>query len=141
MTDNLTIEQRKYNMSRIRSKDTNPEFIVRKYLYNKGLRYRLHKDNIPGKPDLVFKKFNAALFINGCFWHGHKNCKYSVSPKTNVKYWNQKIEQNIQRDKLNYKKLKLDNWNVIIIWECQLKKDKRENTLYKLYKNLISTLD
>jgi len=125
-------EIRSYNMSRIRSKDTKPEIIVRKYLYSKGFRYRLHDKSLPGKPDIVLKKYNTVVFIHGCFWHGHNNCKYFVIPKTRTDWWLEKINRNIANDNANYSKLKESGWNIITIWECELKPKKIEITLQNL---------
>lgn len=122
---------RSYNMSQIKSKDTKPELLVRKYLHAQGFRYKLHDKNLPGKPDLVLPKYNTVIFIHGCFWHGHKNCKYFVMPKSRIEYWSKKIYRNQQNDKKAVKILKKEKWNIIIVYECELKKDKRERTLHK----------
>jgi len=127
-------EQRHYNMSRIRSKNTKPELIVRKYLWEQGFRYRLQRKDLPGKPDIVLPKYNFVIFVNGCFWHMHK-CKKFVMPSTNTDFWYEKLSQNKKRDTLNYKILKKAGWNYIIIWECQLAKTKD-----KVLKKVINTL-
>ncbi len=127
-------------MSQIRSTDSKPETIVRKYLFSKGLRYRKNVKTLPGKPDIVLAKYKTIVFINGCFWHGHQNCKYFVMPKSNTEYWDKKISNNIARDRITYQKLSELGWNVIIVWECQLKKDKRENTLESLYYNILRNI-
>ena len=114
-------EQRSRNMSAIKSKNTKPEIKVRKVLHSMGYRFRLHRKDLPGKPDLVLPKYRTAIFVNGCFWHQHKECKYSRLPKTNIDFWKRKLEGNSQRDKLNQSKLKDMGWKVIIIWECQIK--------------------
>ena len=114
-----TKEQRHYNMSQIRSKNTQPELIVRKFLWKHGYRYRLHRKDLPGKPDIVLPKYNLVIFVNGCFWHMHK-CKKFVLPSTNRKFWYEKLSQNKIRDAKNYRKLKKTGWNYIVIWECQL---------------------
>jgi DNA mismatch endonuclease, patch repair protein len=129
-------EKRSYNMSRIRSKDTKPELIVRKFLFSNGLRYRLHVKSLPGKPDIVLSKFRTVIFVHGCFWHGHDNCKYYVIPKTDTEKWIKKIERNKQLDTDNSKKLKETGWRVIDVFECDLKKDKITNTLARLLKQL-----
>jgi len=134
--DILTEQQRSWNMSRIRSKNTKPEIIVRRYLYSKGLRYRIHA-NLPGKPDLVFRQRKIVVFVNGCFWHGHEGCKDFSIPKTRSDFWQEKIGKNISRDKKNYEILKNEGWRVLRIWECELGKDKMPN-LERLYKNLVS---
>lgn len=117
--DKLTKEKRSWNMSRIKGKDTAPELAVRKYFFSKGIRYRVNV-KIPGKPDIAIKKIKTAVFINGCFWHGHDNCKDSGIPKSNTKFWKTKIESNMARDKKNIAALEADDWDVITIWECEI---------------------
>lgn len=134
--DNHTKEVRSYNMSRIRSVNSKPEEIVRKYLFSKGLRFRKNVKELPGKPDIVLPKYKTVVFINGCFWHGHHGCKYFVMPKSNTDYWSKKIAYNVERDRFVSTKLEELGWNVITIWECELKKAKRENTLEYLYYNI-----
>jgi len=112
-------------MSKIRNKDTKPELIVRKILTEKGIRYRLHKKELPGKPDVVIIRKRIAIFVNGCFWHQHKGCKKSVSPKTNKTYWRKKLKGNVETQKRNIKELKKAGWKIIIIWECETKKEER----------------
>lgn len=118
-------------MSAIHSRNTKPELIVRKYLWRVGFRYRLNYNRLPGHPDLVLKKYRTCIFINGCFWHGH-NCQEFRPPKTNVNYWTKKINRNRERDKEEQKKLAEMGWHVIVVWECELKPDKREKTLTAL---------
>ncbi|MCC6865197.1 MAG: DNA mismatch endonuclease Vsr [Ignavibacteria bacterium] len=120
MADVHTKKQRSYNMSRIRSKNTKPEMIVRSWLHNQGYRFRLHDKSLPGKPDIVLKKYKTVIFVNGCFWHGHKNCKYFILPKTRTKWWKDKIEGNITRDKKTKRDLKKLGWKVINIWGCKI---------------------
>lgn len=131
MADVHTKKQRSYNMSRIRSKNTKPEMIVRSWLHKQGYRFRLHDKKLPGKPDIVLKKYKTVIFVNGCFWHGHKNCKYFVVPKTRTKWWLDKINSNIARDKKTKRELKKLGWKVINIWGCKfkIKKEKIENFL------------
>jgi len=136
MADNHSPEVRSYNMSRIRSKDTKPEMLVRKYLHAHGFRYRLHVKNLPGKPDLVLKKYRTVIFVHGCFWHGHEGCQHFVVPKSRTEFWLNKINRNIQRDQDAIEQLKKLNWNVINIWECELKKNNRGDSL----KNLINSI-
>lgn len=136
MTDVHDKETRSYNMSQIRSKDTKPEMIVRKYLFEKGYRYRLHDKKLPGKPDLVLPKYNTVIFVNGCFWHGHEGCKYYVIPKTRTEWWLNKITRNKELDSKNINKLKADGWKVISIFECELQGGKIEETLNKIVKLL-----
>lgn len=127
---------RSYNMSRIKSKNTKPEEMVRKYLFSHGFRYRKNDKRLPGTPDIVLPKYRAVIFVNGCFWHGHCQCRYFVIPKSNTEFWVDKINKNIERDALNTEKLISLGWNVITIWECELKKDKREDTLSALQHRL-----
>jgi len=127
---------RSYNMSRIKGKDTKPEMLVRKYLHAKGFRYKLHDKKLPGKPDIVLPKYKTIIFIHGCFWHGHTNCKYYVAPKTRTDWWLNKINSNITNDKKAVTTLKKDSWKIITIWECQLKPAKVNKTLNSLLKKL-----
>lgn len=136
MTDVHSSETRSYNMSRIRSKNSKPELLVRKFLFKNGFRYRLNVKSLPGTPDIVLKKHNTAIFIHGCFWHGHSRCKYFVIPETRKEWWLAKIGQNIKRDNECIKRLYEMSWKVIVIWECELKQDTREKTLYNLIKSL-----
>lgn len=138
--DKHSKDVRSYNMSQIRSTDSKPETLVRKYLFSKGLRYRKNVKTLPGKPDIVLPKYKTIVLVNGCFWHGHKDCKYFVMPKTNVEFWENKINTNIVRDQVTYDNLSKLGWNIIIVWECDLKKDKRENTLEYLYYNIIRNI-
>ncbi len=132
MADNHTPEQRKNNMSRIRSKNTKPEETVRKYLFSRGLRYRKNVRSLPGCPDIVLKKYNTVVFVNGCFWH-HHDCSRFKWPSSNQEYWIPKINRNVERDKQNQEILSEMGWRVIIVWECQLKKDKAEAALDELF--------
>ena len=122
MADVLTEKQRHYNMSRIRSKNTKPEEVVRKYLFSKGFRYRKNDARYPGKPDIVLSKYKTVIFIHGCFWHRHEGCKYSSTPKSKVEYWNKKFEMNINRDRVVKEELKNANVKCLVIWECSIKK-------------------
>lgn len=131
---------RSYNMSRIKGKNTKPEEIVRKFLFSKGLRYRKNLKTLPGTPDIVLTKYKTIVFVNGCFWHAHKGCRYFVMPKTNTEFWKEKINCNIKRDELVYKQLSNAGWNVIVVWECELKKTTRENTLEYLYYNILRNI-
>lgn len=134
MPDRHTPEQRSYNMSQIKGKDTKPEEIVRKALFANGFRYRKNVTSLPGKPDIVLPKYHVCIFVNGCFWHKHDNCRYFVWPKTNAEFWRAKIERNVERDKHNYALLTADGWRVYTVWECELKKEKRAVTLERLMK-------
>lgn len=134
MTDLMTPEQRHRCMAAIKGKDTRPEMLVRKYLFSKGLRYRVNDKKLPGSPDIVLKKYKTVIFIDGCFWHAHKGCKYYKMPKTNIDFWRAKIARNIARDYVNNVDLELAGWKVIRVWECDVKtKAKREETLKNLY--------
>lgn len=121
MSDVHDKETRSYNMSKIKSKNTKPEILVRKFLYSKGFRYRVNYSKLPGKPDIVLPKYKTVIFINGCFWHGHENCKYFVLPKTRTKWWSDKINATRSRDLEKVNELQLLGWNVKVIWECELK--------------------
>ncbi len=127
---------RSYNMSRIKGTDTKPEMLVRKYLHANGIRYRLHNKILPGKPDLTLTKYHTVIFVNGCFWHGHKGCRYFVLPKTRNAWWQGKIEETIKRDSTAIQNLKELGWKPIIIWECELKPEKRNASLV----NIITTI-
>lgn len=120
---------RSFNMSRIRSKDTKPEMLIRKFLFQNGFRYRLHDAKLPGKPDIVLPKYKTVIFINGCFWHGHENCKYFKLPKTRTEWWQAKIERNIINDKEKHTLLQQAGYKVIVIWECDIKNKSVYNTL------------
>lgn len=134
MADVHSKEIRSYNMSRIKGKNTKPEILVRKFLFSKGIRYRLHDKRFPGKPDLVFPKYKTVLFIHGCFWHGHEGCRYYIVPKTRTEWWLNKINGNIKKDTESTAWLKIEGWKVLTVWECDLKTDKREKTLQQLLK-------
>jgi len=135
MTDVHNRQTRSYNMSQIKGKNTKPEIQIRKYLFAKGFRYRLHDKKLPGKPDIVLPKYKTVIFINGCFWHGHYNCKYYVIPKTRTDWWLSKISRNKQLDIENFTRLKSEGWNVITIFECELKIN-QEKTLDKILSKL-----
>ena len=136
MADVHDKKTRSYNMSRIKGKDTKPEILIRKFLFSKGYRYRLHDKNLSGKPDIVLPKYKTVILVHGCFWHGHKGCKYFVIPKTRTAWWTTKINNNRKSDTKNFKLLTLDNWKVITIFECKLKPKLRDKTLSRLLKNL-----
>ena len=138
MADNHSKEIRSMNMSHIRSTNSKPEEIVRKYLFSKGLRYRKNVRTLPGKPDIVLPKYKTIVFVNGCFWHRH-DCGRFVMPSSNTEYWEKKINGNIERDKTNIALLEEQGWRVIVIWECQLKNKVREDNLIKLYDEIKNT--
>lgn len=122
-------ETRSYNMSRIKSSNTKPEEIVRKYLFSKGFRYRKNDKRLPGTPDIVLPKYKTVIFVNGCFWHGHEGCRFFVVLKTNTEFWVNKIEANKQSDSRKTNDLQSLGWKVIVVWECQLKSKKLNDTL------------
>ena len=112
---------RSYNMSRIKNKNTKPEILVRKFLFANGIRYRLNDKKLPGKPDIVLQKYKTVIFVNGCFWHGHENCKYFKLPATRTEWWKEKIEGNIKNDIKKHNQLREAGYKVIVIWECEVK--------------------
>jgi len=119
MTDHLSPERRSENMRRVRSKNSLPEMAVRKLVHGLGYRYRLHAKDLPGKPDLVFPSRRCILFVHGCFWHGHENCRKAQKPATNQQFWVAKLEKNYERDRLNLRALRRLGWRVMVVWECQ----------------------
>jgi len=136
MSDVHTPETRSYNMSRIKSKDTKPELLVRQFLFKNGFRYRLHCNHLPGSPDIVFPGRRIAVFINGCFWHGHKACKFFVVPKTRTEWWLNKINTNTENDEKNTQLLRDTGWKVITVFECELNNDRVNGTLNQLLHEL-----
>lgn len=132
MTDVHDPRTRSYNMSRIKSKNTKPELIVRKFLFSRGFRYKLHDRSLPGKPDLVFPRFKTVIFVHGCFWHGHTGCKYFVVPQTRKEWWIDKINRNRQKDTENAERLRELGWHVVTVYECQLRGDSAASTLSAL---------
>ena len=141
MSDVHSPETRSYNMSMIRAKDTKPEEKLRKALFSRGFRYRKNDRRLPGKPDIVLPKYKAVVFVNGCFWHAHEGCKYFVMPKTRVEFWNKKINGNVERDKKQYSELKSLGWNVIVVWECELKKGLFDSSLENVIASIRSSKD
>ena len=129
MADVHTPEIRKYNMSRIRGKDTKPEETVRKYLFSHGFRYRKNVRELPGKPDVVLPKYKTVVFVNGCFWHHHNGCRYFKWPESNAEFWRRKISDNEKRDLKNYSMLESLGWNVLVVWECDVKEKRLEDAL------------
>lgn len=136
MADVHSKETRSYNMSQIKGRNTKPEMLVRKFLFANGFRYRLHDKKLPGKPDIVLPKYKTVIFVNGCFWHGHTNCKYFVIPKTKTDWWLNKINTNKANDENAFEALTELGWNVVYIWECELKADTILNSLNLLYRKL-----
>ena len=133
MADRITEEQRSWNMGQIKGKDTSIEIIVRKYLFHHGFRYRKNVTTLPGKPDILLPKYKTVIFVNGCFWHHHYGCKLAYIPKTNIEYWIDKFNTNIENDIKHEKELKQMGYKVITVWECELKRDKQITRLNKLY--------
>lgn len=132
MSDTHTPPQRHANMAAIHGKNTKPEMIVRKWLWKHGYRYRLNEPRLPGKPDIVMRKYRTCIFVNGCFWHGHEGCRYYTIPKTNTEFWRNKVRRNKERDLRVQHELASMGWHSITIWECDLKPAKREQTLTAL---------
>ena len=138
MADTLTPEKRSQNMAAIRSADTRPEEVVRKYLFAHGLRYRKNVKYLPGKPDIVLRNYKTVVFVNGCFWHRHPGCKKASVPKTHIDYWIPKLNKNVERDKHSYQLLISQGWNVLVIWECEILSVKqRERSLKQLLVNIV----
>ena len=138
MMDSISPEKRSWNMSRIRGTDTSIEVQVRKYLFSKGFRYRKNDKRFPGKPDILLPKYKTAVFVHGCFWHRHQNCKYATTPKTRIEYWDEKFKRNVDNDKNHERELIRLGWNVIVLWECEIKKDfstLMEKTIRKIESN------
>ena len=117
----MASEVRSRNMAAIKSKNTKPEIKVRQLLHSMGYRFRLHMKDLPGNPDIVLKKYKTVIYVNGCFWHRHPNCKYASTPKTRTSFWSQKFQSNVERDNKNYIKIKNLGWKYIVVWECELK--------------------
>ena len=138
MADVHSREQRSYNMSMIKAKNTKPEIIVRSWLHSQGFRFRLHDKKLPGKPDIVLPRYRTVVFVNGCFWHGHEGCRYFVVPKTKTEWWREKIGRNAAKDLADGTSLNEAKWKVIIIWECDLKWKKLGMTLQELSDKIVS---
>lgn len=121
--DIWTKEKRSEVMSKIKGKNTKPEMILRSQLFRQGFRFRVHQKDLPGKPDIVLPKYQTAIFVHGCFWHYHKDCREGRIPSTNSKFWKEKLEKNIAKDEKHIEALKLAGWNVIVVWECEIEKN------------------
>ncbi len=140
MADVMTTEQRSRCMAAIKGKDTKPEMIVRKYLFSRGLRFRVQVRKLPGNPDIVLPKYKTVIFVNRCFWHGHEGCRYFRLPKSNVEFWKEKIERNVARDVRNEAELKALGWHIIRVWECEIKTvAQREEYLKHLYDRIVNS--
>lgn len=131
MADIVTAEQRSRNMAAIRSRDTKPEVYLRKLLFSKGYRYRIADKTVLGHPDIFLRKHNTAIFVHGCFWHRHQNCKYAYTPKSRVEFWQKKFDDNVRRDKIVQDELQARNIKCLIVWECTIKKMIRDSTMQK----------
>ena len=138
MADNLSKEDRRYNMTRIKSTDTKPEEVVRKFLFSKGFRYRKNDKRLPGKPDIVLPKYRTVIFVHGCFWHCHDGCPDFVLPKSNQEYWHPKLEKNRKRDIEHKSRLSNMGWRTIIVWECELKAALQQNSLENLVSKILT---
>jgi len=134
MTDSLTHERRSWNMSRIRGRDTGPEVAVRQTLHRLGYRFRLHRRDLPGRPDIALPKYRTVVFVQGCFWHRHSGCRYAYTPKTRTEFWGKKFQDTVVRDSNNRQLLQCAGWNVLYVWECEVK------NLQKLAEKLDSLL-
>lgn len=137
MSDIFSKDKRSDIMSKISNKNTKPEILVRKYLFANGFRFRINDKRFPGKPDILLPKYKAAIFVNGCFWHGHENCKAATLPTSNTDYWANKITSNMERDKKVHAQLEQMGYRVFIIWQCQLKAKEKKSTLSNLVEKLI----
>lgn len=132
--DIISEEKRSWNMSRIRSKNTRPELVVRSFLHRKGFRFCIHKASLPGKPDIVLKKYRAVIFVHGCFWHRHRGCKHAYNPKSSKKFWNEKFQANLKRFFNVKRQLVVVGWRVFVIWECQVNNKKILNGIINFLK-------
>lgn len=141
MADVLTPAQRHLNMSRNRGKDTKPELLVRQYLHGRGLRFRLHVKELPGKPDIVLPKYKTIVFVQGCFWHRHSDCRYSTMPATRISFWANKFERNVANDERQQAELTAAGWKVLTVWECELKFAVRNDSLQKLFAEITGSTD
>ena len=137
MPDRLTPQQRHHIMSSIRASSTKPELKLRRALWRRGYRYRINDRRFAGTPDIVLPKYRTAIFVHGCFWHGHKGCKYYTIPQTNTSFWVDKIERNRERDQKAWRMLEAKGWKVIIVWECQLKKDNFLETVFRVSQEIV----
>ncbi len=130
MADRIPPEHRSWNMSRIRGRDTKPEVLVRSLLHRMGYRFRLHRTDLPGKPDIVLPKYRTIVLVHGCFWHRHRNCRFAYTPKSRMEFWNAKFARNVERDLDVRRQLRKLGWKVVVVWECQLTKVHRLHALF-----------
>lgn len=137
MTDRISTEHRSWNMSRIRGKNTKPELLLRSLLHRAGFRFRLHVSNLPGKPDIVLPKYRTAIFVHGCFWHRHEGCANATMPKSRVDFWTEKFRRTVERDSEKQVQLERAGWQVLRVWECELKADPSE--ILKFVQNQLFT--
>ena len=135
MVDRISEEKRSWNMSRIKGSDTNPEIIVRSFLHRQGLRFRVNDKNLPGKPDIVLKKYRTIVFVDGCFWHRHTGCRFAYTPKSRIEFWTEKFKSNVKRDRKVNTMLKEQSWNVVRIWQCQVKPEGLKKLVEKIKKS------
>ncbi|MGX9365606.1 very short patch repair endonuclease [Desulfoplanes sp. PS50] len=135
MADTISKKRRSWNMSRIKGKNTGPELILRSFLHRAGFRFRLHDPNLPGRPDIILKKYNTVIFVNGCYWHRHQGCPRATTPKTRTTFWLNKFAATVERDRKKQAELEELGWNVIVVWECQLK-DAPQRTLAEVQNQL-----
>lgn len=138
MPDRLTKEERHLCMSRIRATNTKPELCLRHSLWHMGFRYRINDKRLPGSPDIVLPKYRTVIFVNGCFWHGHNNCKIYKPPQTNTEFWSLKVTRNRERDQKVWRQLEAKGWSVIIVWECELEKAKYANTIENVSADIVA---
>lgn len=138
MSDNLTPSQRHHNMSQIHSASTKPELSLRHTLWGRGFRYRVNDHRLPGSPDIVLPKYRSVIFVHGCFWHGHKGCRSYTIPKTNTDFWVAKVARNQERDQEVWRQLEAKGWSVIIVWECELKKKRLDETVARVENEILA---
>jgi len=136
LPDSVSQERRSAIMRAVRSRHTGPELAIRKELHRMGLRFRLHRSDLPGKPDLVLAKWRTAVFVNGCFWHQHSGCRRATLPRTNAAFWRAKLGRNLLRDQQNYKSLSRSGWNVLVVWECEIKAGKSSLLLERYFRRI-----